>query len=72
MAPPPLTSYQDVDMLTMRSHYCEGDISHTESVSQNVDPFMPIKKFWKKCWKKIIIFREGGGGSTPSRKIPQK
>ena len=35
---------------------------HTESISQHVHHFKPIKNFWKK---KLIIFREGGMGGFP-------
>ena len=41
----------------------------TESVSQHVHHFKPLKKFEKKFGKKFIIFREGGGGVPLRRKF---
>ena len=59
-------------MLTTHSHLSEGVKNtrmnfpyHTEIVSQHVDHLKPIKNFLKKCWKKLIIFHEGGVGGTP-------
>ena len=36
---------------------------HIESVSQPVDHFKRKKKYQKNVGKKLIIFREGGGGT---------
>ena len=45
---------------------------HTESVHNMYIISGNKKNFEKNVGKKLIIFREGGVGGTPPRKIPQK